>query len=99
MENADRVVTLLPNAYSYLERFGIPEHKAAVATNDVDISWLDDIGRQLPSCIDMEMNRPQCAHSSRRIWVLMAWRVAWISSLSVAPEERGEWDFACWGSQ
>lgn len=59
VKNADKVVTLLPNAYSYLERFGIPEHKVAVVPNGIDVSRLDYIDRELPYDIDMELNRLQ----------------------------------------
>lgn len=59
VRNADRVVTLLPNAYSYLARFGIPEDKVAVVPNGIDVCRLDDIDMQLPSCIDMELRRLQ----------------------------------------
>jgi len=61
VRNADKVVTLLPNAYTYLARFGIPEDKVAVVPNGIDVSRLDDIDRQLPSYIDMELNRLQGA--------------------------------------
>ena len=57
VQNADRVVTLLPNAYSYLARFGIPEHKVVVVPNGADVSRLDDADGELPSCLDMELNR------------------------------------------
>jgi glycosyltransferase involved in cell wall biosynthesis len=57
VQSADRVVTLLPNAYSYLARFGIPEHKVVVVPNGTDVSRLDHIDGELPSCIDMELNR------------------------------------------
>lgn len=57
VQDADRVVTLLPNAYSYLSRFGIPEHKVAVVPNGVDVSRLGHIDRQLPSHIKMELDR------------------------------------------
>ncbi len=59
VRDADKVVTLLPNAYSYLARFGIPEDKVAIVPNGIDVSRLDDIGRQLPDCIDAEMQRLQ----------------------------------------
>lgn len=55
--NADRIVTLLPNAYSYLARFGIPESKVAVVANGVDISRLDSIERQLPTHIEMALDK------------------------------------------
>jgi glycosyltransferase involved in cell wall biosynthesis len=57
VQDAGKVVTLLPNAYSYLARFGIPEHKVAVVPNGVDVSRLDVVDRQLPSHIEMELNR------------------------------------------
>lgn len=57
VQNADKVVTLLPNAYSYLARFDIPEHKVAVVPNGVDVSRLDSIDRQLPSHVSMELDR------------------------------------------
>lgn len=61
VRNADKVVTLLPNAYSYLARFGIPEDKVAVVPNGIDVSRLDDIDLQLPSYADMELKRLQGA--------------------------------------
>lgn len=59
VQNADKVVTLLPNAYSYLERFGIPEDKVAVVPNGIDVSRLDHVDRELPYDVDMELNRLQ----------------------------------------
>ncbi len=59
VQNADKVVTLLPNAYSYLERFGIPEHKVAVVPNGIDVLQLDHIDRELPHDMDIELNRLQ----------------------------------------
>jgi len=61
VRNADKVVTLLPNAYSYLARYGIAEDKVAVVPNGIDVSRLDDIDGQLPSCVDMELKRLQGA--------------------------------------
>lgn len=61
VRNADRVVTLLPNAYAYLARFGIPEDKVTVVPNGIDVSRLDDIDTPLPSRIDMELSRLQGA--------------------------------------
>lgn len=61
VRNADKVVTLLPNAYSYLARFGIPEDKVTVVPNGIDVSRLDDIDGQLPSYVDMELKRLQGA--------------------------------------
>jgi len=57
VQNADRVVSLLPNGYSYLARFGIPEYKVVVVPNGTDVSRLDHIDGELPSCIDMELKR------------------------------------------
>ncbi len=55
--NADRIVTLLPNAYSYLARFGIPENKVTVVSNGVDVSRLDGIERQFPTHIEMVLDK------------------------------------------
>lgn len=57
VQNADKVVTLLPNAYSYLARFGIPERNVIVVPNGVDVSRLDKIDRPLSSHVDTELDR------------------------------------------
>lgn len=59
--NADKIITLLPNAYSYLTRFGIPENKVAVVSNGVDVSRLDDTESRLPPYIDMVIDELQGA--------------------------------------
>jgi len=61
VQNADKVVTLLPNAYSYLARFGIPEYKVTVVPNGIDVSRLDHIDRELPPDINIELKRLQGA--------------------------------------
>ncbi len=57
VQNADRVVTLLPNAYAYLSRFGIPENKVVVVPNGVDVSRMRGVDGKLPLHLAMELDR------------------------------------------
>ena len=57
VQNADRVITLLPNAYAYLSKFGIPENKVVVVPNGVDVSRMSGVDRKLPLHIAMELER------------------------------------------
>jgi len=57
VQNADRVVTLLPNAYAYLSKFDIPEDKVVVVPNGVDVSRMSGADGRLPLHIVRELDR------------------------------------------